>query len=148
MKKKQFKRWREFSTRMAMHGFPDATEARKQKILNKVNHFLDRMECVRKETEDWDGNEGEIYVCDWLMDFVDETMHVHEEWGRETKFENQVSCCIRAGFDRAVYPSAGVLGFDVGMLRRMWDGKIPKWVTKGFEPPVTAETPDDAGVWL
>lgn len=148
MTRKQFKRWREFSTRMAMHAYPDATEARTKKILWHVECFIDRMEHVRKDTEDWDGNKGEIYVCDWLMDFVDETMHVHEEWGRETKFESQVACCIRAGFDRAVYPSAGVIGFDVGMLRRMWDGKIPKWVTKGFEPPITAATPDSAGVWL
>ena len=64
------------------------------------------------------------------------------------RFEAQISCCIRAGFDVAVAPSAGVLGFTVGTLRRMYDGDIPDWISNFFKEPLTDDVPDDMGVWL
>ena len=59
-----------------------------------------------------------------------------------------MSCCVRAGIDVAVDPSAGVVGFTVGTLRRMYDGEIPEWLTQWFEPALTGAEPDDTGVWL
>ena len=59
-----------------------------------------------------------------------------------------VHCCVRAGLDVVAAPSAGVAGFTVGDLRRMYPEGLPDWVAGWFETPITAETPDDLGVWL
>lgn len=148
MTPEQFERWQDFGSRMARHGWPHATEARKVQIAMAVEDFISRYREVAGEIDNWDGGgPGSIYLCDdlktWLWD-----NYAYREDGEQTRFEVQVSCCVRAGFDRAVYPSAGVVGFDVGMLRRMYDGEIPAWVIEGYEPPITADTPDDTGVWL
>ena len=42
-----------------------------------------------------------------------------------------VACCVRAGFDCAVKPSMGVLGFTAGDIRRMYPEGLPDWVTNG-----------------
>lgn len=70
-----------------------------------------------------------------------------------------VRCCIRAGLDMASAPSAGVVGFTVGHVRRMYGGTIPDWIAGEFvkgkageeeegEPIDLNEEPDTAGVWL
>ena len=48
----EFERWRDFSGRMALHGWPDSTEARKQKIAAQVESFLDHMENLADTIED------------------------------------------------------------------------------------------------
>lgn len=48
-----------------------------------------------------------------------------ETWG------SRVRCCIRAGLDLACEPSAGVLGFEICDLRRMYRGNIPAWINNG-----------------
>ena len=148
MTPEQFIRWKSFATRMAKHGWPDATEARKVQIAMAVKDFIDRYRTDFGGIDNWDGGgPGSIYLCDDLSSWLWDHYHSRED-GEQTRFEMQVSCCVRAGFDQAVYPSAGVVGFTVGTLRRMYDGEIPEWVTDGFEPPITKDTPDDAGVWL
>lgn len=49
----------------------------------------------------------------------------NESWGA------RVQCCIRAGLDLASEPSAGVLGFEICDLRRMYRGNIPAWINDG-----------------
>lgn len=44
-----------------------------------------------------------------------------------------VRCCLRAGLDFASAPSAGVVGFTAGDLRRMYPEGVPEWVTGGDE---------------
>jgi hypothetical protein len=69
-----------------------------------------------------------------------------------------VRCCIRAGIDFACEPSAGVLGFTAGTVRRMYPDGVPDWV---FPPDerlhywltdkvngTFAELPDEAQVVL
>lgn len=69
-----------------------------------------------------------------------------------------VRCCLRAGIDMACEPTAGVLGFTAGDLRRMFPEGVPAWV---FPPDerlkywltdkvngTFAELPDEAGVLL
>ena len=76
----------------------------------------------------WDYN-GEVCVGDDLSEFL--SAHCHRPWDAnvETRFETQVcTSCVRAGLDVAVCPSGGVVGFDVGTLKRMYDGKIPDWI--------------------
>lgn len=90
---------------------------------------------------------------------------------RDEQFCGPVLCCIRAGLDLAVAPSAGVMGFTAGDIRRMYPEGVPEWVTGGdekwdaqhfvgvipgvglipgkTEPNGTfASLPDSAGVWL
>lgn len=153
MTPEQFARWKEFSCLLAHHGWPDATPARKQKIEGAVRAFLSwREDPARHATiVDWDS--APDYIGDAVSDALNQ--HYHERWlrggrvePRGNKFEGQVSACIRAGLDMASAPSAGVIGFTVGTLRRMYPGGIPEWVTADFNTPITPETPDDAGVWL
>ena len=152
--------------RMAASAFPCATAARQQKIAEEVKNFFwtkyDDDPIRIEKIIDWDNcptfecggrTHHDYCVGDETSEFL--SRHYHERCGRRgrceprgNKFENQVSCCIRAGLDRASSPSGGVLGFTVGDLRRMYPEGLPGWVVEGYEPPITAETPDDAGVWL
>lgn len=75
-----------------------------------------------------------------------------EQWG------GPVCCCIRGGLDCASAPSAGVIGFTAGDIRRMYPKGVPDWV---FPPDeqlkywlrdelngTFSELPDSAGVVL
>lgn len=75
-----------------------------------------------------------------------------EQWG------GPVHCCVRAGLDFAAAPSAGVLGFTAGDVRRMYPEGVPDWVFPPGEQlyhypgdevnGMFAELPDEAGVVL
>lgn len=65
-----------------------------------------------------------------------------------TALGERVLACVRAGFDVAVEPSAGVVGFSVGDLRRAFRGSIPDWVSEFFPPGALAEATDAQAVWL
>ena len=144
MTPEQYERWMDFSDRMALHGWPDATEARKKQLQEYVFWFISNQDWHMGRIESWDN--GPVYVCDELDTFLWDQFH--NDRPEQTKFENQISCCVRAGFDVAVAPSAGVVGFDVGMLRRMYDNNVPDWIAKFFEPPLTDADLDTDGVWL
>lgn len=155
MTPEQFDRWKDFSIRMARHAFPEATPARRIKIEEQINGFFswyDRNDAEVAEIANWDS--APTYIGDAVDSHLERHRHYryNERTGYEepmgNKFENQVSCCIRAGLDRAADPSGGVLGFTVGDLRRMYQDGLPEWVVDGYEPPITADTPDSAGVWL
>ena len=78
------------------------------------------------------------------------------------QFEDQwlgpIRCCIRAGIDMACEPSAGVVGFTAGDIRRMYPEGVPDWVfPKGErlyywltdkQNGTFDELPDDAGLVL
>lgn len=51
----------------------------------------------------------------------------------EDTWGDRIRSCIRAGIDMAVEPSAGVMGFTAGDLRRMYRGNVPDWITGGNE---------------
>lgn len=67
---------------------------------------------------------------------------------RKSIWGNLVSCCVRAGLDVVANPSAGVAGFTVGDLRRMYPEGLPGLVASAINPPITSETPDNLEVWL
>ena len=147
MTAEQHGRWMDFSTRLARHGWPEATARRKDRIAEVVDWFISQYEGRPEEVDGWDGN-GKVYVCDDLSEFLGTHCHRPMDVNIETRFERQVSSCVRARLDVAVEPSAGVVGFDVGTLRRMYDGELPPWVAEWFTPPLTEKEPDAAGVWL
>ena len=140
-------RWKDFSKRLAHHGWPQATDARKERIADVVSWFIEQYDSGREDVDGWDGN-GKVYVCDDLSEFLDVHCHRPLDVDVQTRFEMQVSSCVRAGLDVAVTPSAGVVGFDVGTLQQMYDGKIPAWITEWFEPPLTGAEGETDEVWL
>jgi hypothetical protein len=82
-----------------------------------------------------------------------------EDERRDDQFCGPVRCCIRAGLDTAVSPSAGVLGFTAGDLRKMYPEGVPDWISGGkdhrwvyaFTGEINgtfAAMPDSAGVLL
>jgi len=50
----------------------------------------------------------------------------YEQW--DDQWGGPVRCCIRAGLDCASSPSAGVIGFTAGDVRRMYPEGVPEWV--------------------
>ncbi len=61
----------------------------------------------------------------------------YEQW--DEQWGGPVHCCIRAGLDMASAPSAGVLGFTAGDVRRMYPEGVPAWV---FPPD------EQLGIWM
>ena len=148
MTTEEFQRWRDFAARMARHGWPKATDARKAKIEECCTAFIDQYKDAPETVGGWDGSEAGVYICDditWFFGLWG--VHLREDC-EDTRFETQVSCCVRAGLDVTGDPSMGVVGFTVDTLRRMYDGEIPAWLTDWFEPPLPADAPGSEGVWL
>ena len=133
-------------------------------------------------------------LCDdvtcWADEYIDEQrLMTQREWKRFERLRHDddcdeadaiqdairelylspVSCCIRAGFDCAVSPSMGVVGFTAGDLRRMYPKGVPDWVKNGdwetigvskvapgigFVPEPKGDfhpfdaIPDEASVWI
>lgn len=85
---------------------------------------------------------------DELRGFLEEAGFYQKDIDKEHRFANQISCCVRAGFDVAIAPSSGVVGFDVDMLRGMWPEGLPSWVTDFFEPVLSPDTPGTTLIWL
>lgn len=87
----------------------------------------------------------------WDMEDEGELPKYPEREGGETKesvISDQLACCVRAAMDVACAPSAGVMGYTVGHLRRMWaPRRIPAWVTAFFEGDLDS-APDNGAVWL
>lgn len=145
---KQFLRWESFSIRMSEHCYPEATKARGKKITEEVVSFFEerRFQKDWPKIMDWDGNKDDFY----LSDNVDDSFERYRHWSRREgywtgRFYTQVTCCIRAGFDIAVDPSGGVVGFTAGDIRRMWQ-KVPRWVKRHWKS--FDAIPDAGHVWL
>jgi hypothetical protein len=151
MTKEQFDRWQDFAIRMAEHGYPRATGRRRAKILEEVKSYFEEREFQQDWPiiDCWDCNDEFGSVGDDVDEFFDRYRH----WQRDTGtfgglFCDQVSCCIRAGFDLAVKQSGGVLGFTAGDVRRMYDGAVPDWIAgRDWDTPFERIS-DDAPVWL
>lgn len=127
----EYDNWRQFSARMAFELTRWRTPARRKRVMDTV----DRLITVHvgnydlAEVISWDDG---TYPCDAF----DTLMH---DWGlshwddrrceeRHTDFNTMVMCCVRAGFDIAVCQSAGVAGFTVGNIRRMFPEGLPAYV--------------------
>ena len=118
------------------------------------------------------------YICDFVDEMMEQWNPFYWDYGSkdyvrwDDLWGDRIRCCLRAGIDVAVEPSAGVLGFTAGDLRRMWRGATPPaWVTNDGKPWYTQEftgvvpgfglvpgkceengafdtLPDEAAVWL
>ena len=151
MTKEQLDRWVDFARRMAMHCWPTATQRRRKKIIDAVDDYFENSEISSEwsNATDWDGNFGSFDVSVEVRDYFDEYRH----WCRREEtyggwFYEQVTSCIRAGFDMAVEQSGGVFGFTAGDLRRMYSGNVPGWITDDRWETPFEQIPDDHGIWL
>lgn len=154
MNEQQLERWKQLSAGLARSAFPSLTPARQQKLLAAIEDFIDGLTSWGDldDIHSWDG--PGVYVCDEMSSYLWDHRY---EFERERKgcreavlgrFGDMLSACIRAGFDVAVAPSAGVVGFTVCDLRGAFGGSLPDWVTNWFEPPLPAGVADGEGVWL
>lgn len=151
MTEQQYARWMRLSTGLARSGFQGITRARRRKLVKAVANAVDWIACNGIGTiADWDS--GPDYPCDrmntWLWDNGHTHVHRITDEEKGNKFGDQVSCCVRAGFDVAVAPSAGVIAFDVGDLTRACRGRIPKWVRGFFDPTLPANVAREEALWL
>jgi hypothetical protein len=212
----EYKRWKQFSLRMAHRGFDLRLRKSRRDLAWFVKDFfrtLDReyftvnetlpvvvdpkwgmdfgdhqSEFLRDRVKSWDHTEKHPtwrdqynhstcgpFICDIVTMQMEHWNPFY--WGDDYRYERwddlwgvRIRCCLRAGMDCAVGPSAGVMGFTAGDLRRMYRGKVPDWVM-GTEPleiqhwdgvvpgiglipgkvesnGVFADVPDEANVWL
>ena len=147
MTDEQFAHWEEFAVKMAEH-YPDATKQRRGEILGNIKDFFEGRQYGGDwlQIQDWDGNGDTVCLADTVDEFFDDIRPDEWEDNYIGSLFNQTICCIRVGFDVAVKPSGGVVGFTAGDVRQFWDGKVPDWVKAfwdGFD-----EIPEDEDVWL
>ncbi len=151
MNRQQLVRWNRLALGLATH-HGTMTEARRKRLCFAVVDCIDWIVARHDlaDIKDWDGNQGSAYVCDDMSDYMWEHKYEMERRGEihYGRFGNLIGMCVRAGFVLAVAPSAGVLGFCVGDLRKVFPRGVPTWVNGSFEQPITADTPADVGVWL
>ena len=88
--------------------FPDGYIDEPQLMTKRERQRYERL----REKDDWD-------EADALGDAIREL------------YRSPVACCVRAGFDCAVKPSMGVMGFTAGDVRRMYPDGVPDWVKDG-----------------
>lgn len=154
MTARQFARWK----RVSLGLVKASPKERRREVREHVSRLIDAITWGEQleDIQDWDGNTGTVYVCDradeylWENGLEDEVTDA-EGWShsQRTPVGDDVSACVRAGFDIAVAPSAGVIGFTIADLRNVFGrGRIPKWVREFFDPPLRQNERGRAGVWL
>lgn len=75
----------------------------------------------------WRQRECAYEFCVVDDDAADERLdRAHEQW--DEQWGGPVRCCIRAGLDMACAPSAGVVGFTAGDIRKMYPEGVPEWL--------------------
>lgn len=171
--REQYERWIDFARRMGS-AYPRRSKAAREKLAEYAVAFIVTHCNNGRDVErvsGWDDTKnGSGYVCDsfdtWWWDglrFWQGAPSDYYEDGRDgepaafrrwvERWPDAVNCCVRAGLDVASSPSAGVVGFTVGDLKRMYPEGIPSWVSDGYQnkdgsPLDLNAEPSDAGVWL
>ncbi len=185
MTRQQFRRWYGFAVRMARRGLNGGRPLPRKSIefLEKVirdffRGILDddrwyaehRGKGMIERIQDWDNSDhdgierGEfLYPVGDRVTILLEERNPHRYHGTDSQYDRwdehwgaRVRCCIRAGLDMASAPSAGVVGFTIGDLRRMYRGTLPAWLAADFTDSKTKrpmdlndkKVRDAATVWL
>lgn len=160
----QLERWKQLSLGLG-RSYKNLTPARRAKLLDEVECCIDYVVCNGLETvDDWDSGvrygkgwhecydsastRVDTFLWDNGYEFERQYKNGHVECARG-RFGDMLLACVRAGFDVAVAPSAGVIGFTVGDLKEIFDGVIPDWIGQHFEnPEALLAARNDEGVWL
>jgi hypothetical protein len=180
----QYERWKDFSLRMARTCFKRKRNPDAEEIEANVEHFFECLsDAERVLIVNWDRSDPYPPESPYHLDYygrIDHPLCVgdlckeHEDgwdphyWEDRTsrqrdrdydQFVSPVVCCIRAGLDMAVAPSAGVAGYTAGDLRKMYPDGVPDWITggenhhwyyafSGEQDGTFAEMPDEAKLLL
>lgn len=171
MTKTQLERWVDFARRMAAQAGSYRTPHRRR-ALELVNEFFanytDPDDPPKwNEWDDGPGDETDQFLWDrrpqWcaMARWGEKRAPIHPEhdeddgesrfaWWRDSPAPSLFLCAIRAGLDVACEQSAGVIGFTVNDLRRMYPGGLPGWLVEAFgeQGPKLRAAPDSTGVWL
>lgn len=140
---------------MARRGYSELTPARREKLVNEIVDFFDAFGVAHKHwriIDDWCGTfevDGYSYCLTDEVRGAFERYESHfdrreEAWGG--KFLTQITCCISAGFSAAVEANGGVIGFDIGDIKRMYPRGLPGWLVQEYEG--IEKEPDDRPIWL
>lgn len=75
------------------------------------------------------------------------------QWWRDSAVVSTFTCALRAGIDVVCEPSAGVVGYSVGDLRRMYPEGLPQWLVDAFAAevpgaPTLLAARDNEAIWL
>lgn len=174
----QFERWKDFAQRMARVCYAASWRPSSYWILDKVETFFEGIEDDDEFISsiiNWDNSRNGGYGvgdrfsmsmddCGPYLPNEDAFTLVHGverevlAWEQyDEQWLGPVHCCVRAGLDLASAPSAGVRGFTVGHICKMYPEGVPDWIAHPAEPwidgdkrPVSdvfamaAETP----IWL
>ncbi len=150
MTQEQFDRWQDFALRMARTCYATARRPSGKWVESVVLEFFAGIDAVDiQDIVDWDS--GPSYIGDAVTNLLydyeprrpecracsgddedgecqcDEIEQLFsEQW--DEQWGGPVRCCIRAGLDCASAPSAGVIGFNAGDVRRMYPEGVPDWV--------------------
>ena len=164
MEQLQLERWNQLSAGLA-RSYRSLTARRKAKLLAEVANCIDWVVCNGRETvADWD--HGVQYGAKWHERHESASTRVSNFlWDKGFEFERRyrngnielargrfgdmLTACVCAGFDMAVSPSAGVIGFSVGDIRDIFDGTIPDWIAEQFDDKnALLSAARDEVVWL
>lgn len=181
----QFERWKDFASRMARTCFTGRRRPTSTWIIEQVDDWFAGL--WQREWEAWSSWDDGISdaVSEWADSpaFFCPTCHrrattemrhpgymrwregctcdeieplAYEKW--QDQWMGPVYCCLRAGSDFACEPSAGVIGFTAGDVRRMYPEGVPEWVFPEGERlhywltdklnGTFADLPDSAGIVL
>lgn len=158
----QLKRWKQFSIRMAHHGWAGLPRKSRRYVSGMVKDYFREwlaISCEEDSTllgriESWDNNarhpedngtcgwackHRDHLICDEVDEMIDKVAPDSYRRGwRYRKWDDlwgvRLRCCLRAGIDLASSPSMGVMGFSAGDLRQMYPFGVPEWVSGGDEP--------------
>lgn len=151
----QFRRWQRFTLGL-LRGMR-ATRCRRGRLVEEAQAwfvFLDQRG-YWADMISWDESRNDTPCsCDLFHEFFDAFSHWSEERERrqpfnaDGRFFSQLSAAVRAGMDCVAEPSAGVLGFTVGDVKRAFDWHIPAWFLALY-PSLNPQTARNCeGIWL
>jgi hypothetical protein len=149
MKKRDFMRLTDFCKRMVFSGVlrSKLTDHRKQRLWEEIESFL-----YAHQGEPIDGWDNDYCLCDdfreHFAEYINDIWVESDGWQKENPryFVNQLEIVVRSGLD-FVFDDQGVIGFTVGDLRKMYDGKVPRWITRRYIPGFS-KAPDYTAIWF
>ena len=168
MTRANFRKWKDFSIRMAKYGWPPKETQRRehqQTVIPFVEAFFETLAYVRgwPFIEDWDNTHpgGDFIVCDIVEEMMESwNPYYYDSEDMDTAYDawdemwgGRIRSCIRAGID-LVSGDAGVYGFTKADIDRMYPDGVPGYVMRGWatgedgEAVAWRDIDDGAVLWL
>lgn len=147
----QFANWKDFTFRMVEHAHDQLDEVTRKEARACAESLFDRLdEEDIAAIVDWDHSHASALVTDLVKDVLWDSGHAYDDevdGVSHTAAGIAALASIRAGIDVAVSPSAGVLGYELNDIRKMYPEGIPAWVTD-FLPEGHEALAESTSLWL